>query len=435
MRAGTHQNAGGAWHAPTTDPFEPVIVAARRTPIATAGHGLAQRPAERLAAPVLSALLADLGVESDQVADVLLGNTMGPGGNLARVAALAAGLGTRVPGVTVDRQCGSGLEAVTLAASQVRARRGDLYLAGGVESASTAPIRAWRPTTEGEEPRVYERAPFAPPPYADPEMGEAADLVAREAGVSRARQDAYAARSHARAIAAAEAKAFADELVPLDGLDHDERPRAGLDVRRLSRLRPAFVPETEGGTVTAGNSCGVNDGAAAVAVVSERVRAQHGWPGLRLLDWECAGSDPARPGLGPVPAVRALLARHDLGLDDVGAIEFVEAFAGQVLACADALDLDPARICPEGGALALGHPWGASGAVLLVRLFSRMVRADGPALGLAAVAIGGGMGLAALVTRVDPGPGLGAGPRPGPGPGTDTPGGPPGTGPTPENEQ
>ncbi len=389
-------------------PRTPVIVAARRTAIGTAGRALADVPVERLAAPVLRALLDDLAARPAEaskdrlppVADVILGNCMGPGGNVARVATLAAGLGPDVPGLTLDRQCGSGLEAITLAGSLVLAGRGDLYLAGGAESASTAPIRAWRPKRPGDPPRPYERAPFAPPPYTDPDMGVAADRVAQEAGVSRARQDAYAARSHARAVAAIEAKRFAREIVPLGGVDRDERPRAGLTPERLARLRPAYVPEAEGGTVTAGNSCGVNDGAAAVAVVPDHVRVDHGWPGLALLDWECAGSDPDRPGLGMVPAVRRLLARTGLQLDDIGAIELVEAFAGQVLACADALGLDPDRISPDGGTLALGHPWGASGALLLVRLFSRMVREDGPDLGLAAVSIGGGMGVAALVRKV-----------------------------------
>jgi acetyl-CoA C-acetyltransferase len=310
-----------------------------------------------------------------------------------------------VPGLTIDRQCGSGLEAITLAAGLVRAGiragRGEVYLAGGVESASTAPMRSWPAPGGGadRESRPYARAPFAPPPFPDPEMGEAADLVAREAGVSRTRQDAYAARSHTRAVAAQEAKRFADELVPVGGLDHDERPRPGLTAARLARLRPAFVPAEVGGTVTAGNSCGINDGAAAVAVVPERLRARHDWPGLRILDWACVGTDPGRPGLGLVAAVRQVLGRQGLAMDDIGAIEFVEAFAGQVLACADALALDPERLCPDGGALALGHAWGATGAVVMVRLFTRMVREDGPSLGLAAAAVGGGMGVAALVRR------------------------------------
>ncbi|HEY8458198.1 MAG TPA: thiolase family protein [Actinopolymorphaceae bacterium] len=433
------------------NPLTPVIVAARRTPFGTAGRSLAHLRAEQLAAPVLRALLDDLGLEpssesqpshkpspsgspgpdSDlgyagerdrrshdrgddcrslpQVADVILGNCMGPGGNIARVSALAAGLDPAVPGLTVDRQCGSGLEAITIAAALVRAGRGAFYLAGGVESASTAPIRSWRPDATHEMPRSYERAPFAPPPYADPDMGEAADALARERGITRERQDAYAARSHARAVAAAQAKRYAAELVPVAGVDHDERPRAGLTAARLARLRPAFVPEAEGGTVTAGNSCGVNDGAAAVAVVPEHVRARYGWPGLEIVDWACTGTDPDRPGLGLVSSVHAILDRQpDLGLDDIETIEFVEAFAAQVLACADALRLDPDRICRDGGALALGHPWGATGALTMVRLFTQMVRqnsGDGSPYGLAAASIGGGMGIAVLVRRIDQ-PGL-----------------------------
>jgi acetyl-CoA C-acetyltransferase len=166
-------------------------------------------------------------------------------------------------------------------------------------------------------------------------------------------------------------------------------------------LRPAFVPVEDGGTVTAGNSCGVNDGAAAVAVASEHIRRRHAWPGLRVLDWACVGTDPDRPGLGLAEAVRVVIGRNQLEVDDIGAVEFVEPFAGQILACADTLGLDPDRICPEGGALALGHPWGATGAVVMVRLFSRMVRARGPRLGLAAAAAGGGMGTAVLVRRVE----------------------------------
>ena len=374
----------------------PVIVAARRTPIGTAGHGpLADLEVEELAAPVLATLLADLramllgdtGAPPDglPVDDVVLGNCMGPGGNVARVSALAAGLAPEVPGLTIDRQCGSGLAAILQAATAVEAGRGRILLAGGVESASRAPERRIDGTP-------YARARFAPAGYPDPEMGAAADALASAYGVSRARQDAYAARSHARAIAANEAKRFAAEIVPLAGVDTDARPRAGITGERLARLPAAFVP---GGTVTAGNSCGVNDGAAAVAVVPDDL----GLPGLRLLDWTCVGGDPAQPGIAPVPAIRQLLDRQGLELDDVGAIEFVEAFAGQVLACADALGLDPARICVDGGALALGHPWGASGAVSLVRLFGQLVTRNGPDLGLAAVAVGGGMGIAALVER------------------------------------
>ncbi len=389
-QAGTHVGADGGASV------DAVVVAARRTPIGTAGRALAGVPVAGLAAPVLRALLDDLGLSTAAgstaaagVAEAILGNCMGPGGNPARVAALQAGLGSGVPGLTVDRQCGSGLEAVNLAAGLVRAGAGELYLAGGAESASTAPLRSW----PGDPPVRYTRAPFAPPEYGDPEMGDAAEAVAAERGIGRERQDRYAARSHA----AAAATDFTPELVGVAGVDRDERPRAGLTTARLARLPAAFVP---GGTVTAGNSCGVSDGAAAVAVVSGRLRAACGWPGLRIVDWQVSGGDPRRPGLGAVPAVLALLDRCRIAAADIGAVEITEAFAAQVLACVDALGIDPAVVCPQGGAIALGHPWGASGAVLMVRLFSRMVRGAGPRYGLATCAIGGGMGVATLVERV-----------------------------------
>jgi acetyl-CoA C-acetyltransferase len=375
-----------------------VVVAARRTPIGTAGRGLASADVPTLAAAALRAVVCDLAAPVPAIDDVIMGNCMGPGGNPARVAALLAGLGDGVPGLTVDRQCGSGLEAINLAATMVRAGAGELYLAGGAESASTAPLRFW----PGDPPVRYVRAPFAPAGNGDPDMGEAAETVAAEAGIDRARQDAYAARSHAAAAAAD----FGAELVAVPGgIDRDERPRRGLSATRLARLPAAFVP---GGTVTAGNSCGVSDGAAAVAVVSERLRAERGWAGLRILDGQTCGVDPRRPGIGLVPAVRAVLDRGGLTPADLDAVEITEAFAGQLLACLDALGLDERVVCPDGGAIALGHPWGASGAILMVRLFSRLVRAggdrdqhsEGRRYGLAACAVGGGMGVATLVERV-----------------------------------
>jgi len=382
----------------------PVVVAARRTPIGTAGHALAGIDLVGLLAPVLRALVDDLGPQAPDVDDVVIGNCRGPGGNPARVALLAAGLGTGVPGVTVDRQCGSGQEAVHQAATAVLAGGADLVLAGGAESASTAPWRLARPTTPAGLPVVYERAQFAPSEIGDPDMGPAAETVAARCGVTRQRQDAYAARSHALTLAAARAGAFDAELVPVGGVTGDERPRA-LTEAVLSRLRPVFVP---GGTVTAGNCCGVSDGAAAVAVVPESVRAALGAPGLALRGWVCVGLDPNTPGLGPVPAVARLLKGAGVELAEVGVVEMTEAFAAQVLACTDALGLDPldqlgpdaGRVCPQGGAIAMGHPWGASGAMLLVRLFAQMVRVDGPRLGIATCAIGGGQGLALLAERV-----------------------------------
>ncbi|NKY32769.1 thiolase family protein [Nocardia speluncae] len=371
--------------------LDPVFVAARRTPIGTAGHGFADLTVTDLAAPVLASVagaLRDAGVDLP-IDDVVLGNCLGPGGDPARVAALRAGLGPQVPGVTVDRQCGSGLDAVIQAALRIRSGADRLILAGGAESASTAPWRFWPPVA-GADPVRYTRAPFAPAGFPDPDMGVAADDLARRRGISRERQDEYAARSHTLAAAAD----FTPEIVPVAGVHRDERIRAGMTTARLARLRPGFGAD---GTATAGNSCGISDGAAVVAVTTAHEAA--GLPALRIVATAVAAGDPALPGLGPVPAIRAVLRRAGRTVSDIGVVEITEAFASVVLAVSDELGLDESLICPDGGAIAMGHPWGASGAVLLVRLASRMLRPDGPELGLAACAIGGGQGVAMLVER------------------------------------
>lgn len=376
----------------------PVIVAARRTPIGTAGQRLHAVPVDELAARALRAAYDDAAaaVGAIPLADVVLGNCMGPGGNIARVASLAAGLGEQVPGMTIDRQCGSGLAAILTAGESLVADPAGprMRLAGGAESASTAPTRI----LDGHS---YARAPFAPAGFPDPGMGPAAEALAAQRGIGRSRQDAYALRSHHRALATSEAGDFDAELV-LDGsMLRDDGPRR-MSAEVLSRFGPAFARH---GTVTAGNSCRVSDGAAVVALVPESTRGAS--PGLAIVAGAVVGCDPALPGWGPVPAVEEVLRRAGVGLDRVAAIEIVEAFAAQVLAVGDALGLSEGehvdeRLCAEGGALALGHPWGASGAVLMVRLFSRLVRGGAPAgaLGLATAAVGGGMGVAVLVEVV-----------------------------------
>jgi acetyl-CoA C-acetyltransferase len=377
-----------------------VLVGGRRTAIGTAGHALADRDVIELTAPVLAAVadqVAPLGMPVD---DVLIGNCLGPGGNIARVAGLAAGLGDAVPGVTVDRQCGSGLDAVLQGAARVRAGEAELVLAGGAESASTAPWRYWPPIGSAA-PARYTRAPFTPDGYPDPGMGEAADDLARRLGISRERQDDYAARSHALTFAAQQAGTYVPEIVAVQGICTDQRPRAGLDSARLARLRPSFG---DGGTATAGNSCGISDGAAAVGVTTERAASAAGLPYLRILGATAAAGPSDLPGLGPAPAVRRLLSRpaiatRKIGLVDIGAVEITEAFASVVLAVIDDLGIEQDRVCAEGGAIGLGHPWGASGTILLIRLASRMLAGDGPELGLASCAIGGGQGLAMLLER------------------------------------
>jgi acetyl-CoA C-acetyltransferase len=311
---------------------------------------------------------------------------MGPGGNPARLAALAAGLGVEVPGSTVDRQCGSGLAAVIDAATAIRS--GDLRarVAGGVESASTAPARSI-----GGVP--YDRAPFAPVGFADPDMIRAAEDLARADRIPRARQDAHAARSRARARAALADGRFRRELVPVAGLMNDDT--IGVAERALGRFPPIFP----GGTVTAGTSTRVSDGAAVVVVAPAGAG-----PGLAVQATAVVGCDPALPGIGAAPATLAALNSAGTEVREVAAFEIVEAFAAQSLAVLDRLgiDDDDPRVCSDGGALALGHPWGASGAVALVRLFSRLVRGGAPdgTLGVAAASVGGGLGVAVLVRVV-----------------------------------
>ena len=368
---------------------DPVIVAARRTPIGTRGRALAGLTVADLGAPVIVAALADAAAVTGSpvaVADVLLGNCMGPGGNPGRVAALASGLGPAVPGGTIDRQCGSGLAAIMDAAAAIRAGDPRVRVAGGVESASTAPVRSIGGV-------AYDRAPFAPDGFPDPDMARAAEDLARHDGISRARQDAHAARSHARARAALAAGRFDGELVPLAGLRADDA--IGGAERLLTRL-PSLFP---GGTLTAGTATRIGDGAATAVVAPAGAG-----PGLAVRAAAVVGCDPALPGIGAAPAAHAALGLAGATVAEVGAFEIVEAFAAQSLAVLDRLgiDDDDPRVCADGGALALGHPWGASGAVVIVRLFSRLVRAGAPpgTLGVAAASVGGGLGVAVVVEVV-----------------------------------
>lgn len=366
-----------------------MIIAARRTPIGTRGRTFARACAEDLAAPVIRAALADAeGATGMRItpADVLLGNCTGPGGNLGRIAALAAGLGVDTPGGTIDRQCGSGLAAVLDAALAIRAGDERPRVAGGVESASTAPVRS----LDGV---AYYRAPFAPAGFADPEMTRAADALAAHDGITRARQDQHAARSHSRARAALSAGRFDAELVPFGELRGDDA--IGGAEPLLARFPVLF----DGGTVTAGTATRIGDGAAAVVVA--RAGAA---PGLAVRAGAVIGCDPALPGIGAAPAVEAALRAAGVEIGAISAFEIVEAFAAQSLAVLDRLGIadDDPRVCSDGGALALGHPWGATGAVAVVRLFSRLVRAGAPAgtLGVAAASVGGGLGIAAVLEVV-----------------------------------
>lgn len=400
---------------------QPVIISALRTPICRANGALRQFRAHELLAPVLTALLAQTGVEPSQVADVVIGNAVGGGGNVARLAALEAGLPVTVPGLTVDRQCGSGLDAIVLASRLVAAGGGGIYLAGGVESISTAPLRAHR--NDDGEPAFFSRARFAPDSHGDPDMGVAAESVAAEFGISRVRQDEFALRSHRRAAAAAAAGAFVGETVPLESdagtVKADDGPRPRLSEALMARFPAAFV---ESGTVTAGNSCFDADGAAAVVITSlARARELGAVDALLVLGTDTAGVDPRLLGIGAADAAARLLESRRVTADAIDLVEFNEAFASQAIACLDRLGIDPARANADGGALALGHAYGASGAVLVARLLAQARQAQeqtasgltGPALtgqalagldrgklALAMISIAGGMGTAALFRHI-----------------------------------
>ncbi len=396
----------------------PVIIAALRTPVCRANGKLRTLRAEQLLAPVLRGLLDSTGVRHGDVNDVVIGNAVGGGGNVARFAALEAGLPVSVPGITVDRQCGSGLDAIALASRLVAAGGDGIYLAGGVESISTAPLRAHR--DESGEPLFYDRARFVPPAFGDPDMGVAADTVAAEYRVSRQRQDEFALLSHQRALEAAAAGRFSDEIVPLQTpggpVKSDDGPRPSLNASVMARFPPAFVSD---GSVTAGNSCFDADAAAAVVITSlGRARSLGAAEGLVVLGTETTGVDPTLLGIGAAEASRRLLDRHGLEPGALDLVEFNEAFASQTLACLDALDLRPERVNRDGGALALGHAYGASGAVLVTRLLAqarqRSLENDGDSalnmassprgmrfedigqLAMAMISIAGGMGTSML---------------------------------------
>lgn len=377
---------------------QPVIIAALRTPVCRANGSLKDLRAHQLLAPVLTQLLTDTGLYPDAVSDVIIGNAVGGGGNVARLALLEAGFPVGVPGMTVDRQCGSGLDAIVLAARLVAVGGSPVYLAGGVESISTAPLRAYR--NDDGEPVFFARAQFVPLSYGDPDMGVAAENVATRFEVTRERQDALALCSHQRALAAAAAGHFSAEITPLKtpsgAISTDDGPRRGLNGAVLKRFPAAFV---DGGTVTAGNSCFDADAASAVVITSlQRARELGAADGLLVLDSDTTGVDPELLGIGAAVAARRMLAARGIPAASVDLVEFNEAFASQTLACLDQLGIHPDRVNLDGGALALGHAYGASGAVLVTRLLAQARRAgkDG-ALALALISIAGGMGTAALL--------------------------------------
>ncbi len=368
------------------------LVAARRTAVAPRNGAFKSVEADELGEAPIRAVLSDVGIASDAIDDVIFGNALYAGGNPARLAALRAGLPDRVPALTIDSQCCGGLDAIMMAADRI-ASGADVVIAGGVESFSRAPLRARRPRDAGEAPQPYDRPPFAPWPERDPDMIAAAGTLAEAFDISRDRQDAFAIASHRKAIANPPGDG---EIAPLAGLTRDAFPRA-LTESLCSRLPPIAGDPSFG--VTRATVAVEADAAAAVLVVSESMRRRLGITRpLRVVAASRCGGDPAMPGIAPIAAARKLLAARQIAPETVAVVEIMEAFAAQAIACADGIGVAESALNRGGGALARGHPIGASGAILAVRLWHEMQREAAGALGLAAIAAAGGLGSALLVT-------------------------------------
>ncbi len=388
-----------------------VIVAARRTAIGSFQGGLAKVPAVELGATVIRALLDDTQLAPELVDEVLLGQvlTAGAGQNPARQAALAAGLPQTVPAMTLNKVCGSGLAAVQLAARAIASGEANIVIAGGQENMSLAPyvlpqVRTGLRMGHGQviDTMIQDGLWCA---FNDYHMGITAENLAQQFAISREQQDAFAEHSHAKAIAAQKAGHFQQEIVPVTVVDkrgsqsiveQDEQPRAGTTAESLARLRPAFAAQ---GSVTAGNASSLNDGAAAVMLMPREQAQALNLPILaRVAGQGAAGVDPAIMGIGPVAATQQCLKKAGWEVADLDVIEANEAFAVQALAVEQALGWDPKRVNPNGGAIALGHPIGASGCRILVTLLYQMQRQQARK-GLATLCIGGGQGVALALER------------------------------------
>jgi acetyl-CoA acyltransferase len=373
---------------------EAVIVSAVRTPVGKAPNGALRytRPDDMAAIVIADALKRAPGLDPAEIDDVLLGCAMPEaeqGLNVARIASLRAGIPVSASAATVNRFCSSGLQAIAFGAERIMAGAATVVVAGGTESMSLVPMGGNKispnPALVDDYPDVYLST------------GLVAENHARESSISREDQDAFALRSHQRAIAAIDSGRFADESVPVNGLAHDEGPRRDTSIDALAKLKPAFHVT---GTVTAGNSSQMSDGAAAVVVMAASRAKALGLPPLaRFVTFATAGVEPERFGIGPVPAIRKALKQAGLTLDQIDLVELNEAFASQVLACLRELPIDPERLNVNGGAIALGHPLGCTGAKLTATLLYEMKRRKAK-YGMVTMCVGGGMGAAGIFERV-----------------------------------
>lgn len=383
-----------------------VIVSAVRTAIGRQGGALATIPAHVLGAAVIREAVKRVNINPEMIDDVIFGNVLSGGGNIARLTALQTGLSINLPGLTVDRQCGSGINAINLAAQAIWAGDGDIFIAGGTESMSRAPYLMDRPEKPySATPPSFRKSQLSPNEIGDPPMGITAENLVEKYKITREEQDEFAETSQYRMKAAMEEGRFNEQIVPIaipvkKGepfiFKTDEHPRPQTTIEALSKLQPAFL---KGGTVTAGNSSGLNDGASALVIMSrEKAEELDITPLAVIRSYAVAGVDPNIMGIGPVPAVRKVMEKAGLSIADMDLIEINEAFAAQVLACNRELNMDLNTVNVNGGAIAHGHPLGATGAILATKAVYELKRSDGR-YALITACIGGGQGIATIIER------------------------------------
>ena len=383
-----------------------VIVSAVRTAIGRQGGALAGVPAHEFGAEVLKEVISRAGIEASLVEDVIMGNVLSAGGNIARLTALQTGLGAHLPGLTVDRQCGSGINAINLAAQAIWAGDGDVFIAGGIESMSQAPYLLEKPQKAfSTAPPKFKKSRHSPEEIGDPPMGITAENLVEKYGISREEQDEFALNSQRKTSRAVEEGRFEEQIVAVKipvkkgdpiVFDKDEHPRPQTSKEALAKLHPAFL---EGGSVTAGSSSGLNDAASAAVVMSREKAEELDIKPLAVIRAQAvAGVDPNIMGIGPVPATKKVLEKAGLTLEDMDVIEINEAFAAQVLACNRDLKMNLEKVNINGGAIALGHPLGATGAILLTKAVYELQRSGGR-YALITACIGGGQGIATIIER------------------------------------
>ncbi|WP_413301087.1 thiolase family protein [Bacillus sp. 1P10SD] len=384
-----------------------VIVSAVRTAIGRQGGALASVPAHVFGAEVIKEAVKRANITPEMIDDVIFGNVLSGGGNIARLTALQTGLSIDLPGLTVDRQCGSGLNAINLAAQAIMAGEGDVFIAGGTESMSRAPYLMDRPEKPlSPIPPRFRQSQLSPKEIGDPPMGITAENLTEKYLITREEQDEFAYQSQKRMAIAMEEGRFDEQIVPITipvkkGEPHiftiDEHPRPQTTLEALSKLQPAFLKD---GSVTAGNSSGLNDAASALVIMSrDKAEELNLSPLAEIRSYAVAGVDPNFMGIGPVPAVRKVLKRSGLSLVDMDVIEVNEAFAAQVLACNRELEMDLEKVNVNGGAIAHGHPLGATGAILVTKAVYELRRSGGR-FALITACIGGGQGIATIIERV-----------------------------------